>query len=997
MQTTRTYLVDAKMRIPLVRDTAVCRPRVSALLHARLMAADVLWVTATAGAGKTTAVVQALEDLCEPVAWVRLDHGEAMPGRFLVYLEQALLGAVPTLEPVVESALERGVPHPECAALLAQSIEDVKAVLVLDEVERVEGAAAVRESLASFLTYAGAGTHVVLISRRELDLGLGRAEVEGRVAHVGEADLAFSVDEAREALEMQSLADVDAQDAVEATGGWVTGVLFESWRSSEHVHGVGGEADPLSSYLSSEIMVSLAPELRDFLVTTAVLDVVTPDAASAVGIVDAGELMSRLRASRLPVVFEGPQAMRCHPRFREYLLERFRELDASLRADIHLRHGQLLAEQKRWEDAVEEFLNSGDVAQAEDISEKVIIRVARRMDFDLVERWLDAFRPWRVEASAVLTAADLLVAVDLEHFGRAARAADRLMPEEHHAYLTEARLFGAMAWSYFAHGRVEDAYRVLDRAPDEADTRAVRFSIEVEMSDEDTHYRDRPPDTHSELDGLLARVDLAHGRFIEILSRESTTQEAVRLAQVGALTGLGRLEEAWERMPPARAGWTGTRTRVELLAASGRPQEAWSELIRGRERLSESESALYRMFELLTEAMLALRFRRDTAQARAALCAVTKEPSALGRIRVLEQIALWQGLIALFEDDTDEAVRQLREAVRLMTHWERRLHLPTAAIYLAEAEWRAGHEDRSDQAADLALATVRTTGSAHALVGALEDFPAVLSRRMDLEQDPDGPWHDLGRTLLIDAEAPGAVVTQPHVVAAELDQAGIVIGGRRHCPKLLKTVELLSYLALEGNDVKRTDVITALFDSKNDKSANSYLRMAANGVRQLLDDPECLLCDGNRVRWVRGRLSSTFVETRTQYRRMRRADSRERLRLALETLGRVGHGDVLSGARSPWATEHRERWKALLLDIRHTAAEAAFETADYGLAHRMAKKVLAEDCYRERAWRLTMKTASAVGDTDGVIAAYRGCEAALREVPAEPSAATRALFDRLRV
>ena len=50
---------------------------------------------------------------------------------------------------------------------------------------------------------------------------------------------------------------------------------------------------------------------------------------------------------------------------------------------------------------------------------------------------------------------------------------------------------------------------------------------------------------------------------------------------------------------------------AELLAESGRPEEAWSELIAGRDQLSRSESPLYRMFALLTEAMLALRFHRD--------------------------------------------------------------------------------------------------------------------------------------------------------------------------------------------------------------------------------------------------------------------------------------------------------------------------------------------------------------------------------------------------
>jgi DNA-binding SARP family transcriptional activator len=109
----------------------------------------------------------------------------------------------------------------------------------------------------------------------------------------------------------------------------------------------------------------------------------------------------------------------------------------------------------------------------------------------------------------------------------------------------------------------------------------------------------------------------------------------------------------------------------------------------------------------------------------------------------------------------------------------------------------------------------------------------------------------------------------------------------------------------------------------------------------------------------------------------------------------VATKEVLPDARSPWAIEHRMRWAALVRDLRQTAAEAAYETAQYGDAHRLVREVLAEDPYRERAWRLAMHVAAAVGDTDRVIAAYRDCESALRELPAKPSAATRALFDAL--
>ena len=52
---------------------------------------------------------------------------------------------------------------------------------------------------------------------------------------------------------------IDPSHAVEVTGGWVAGVLFEAWRSTEHVAGAGGEADALHGYLSSQILDQLEP------------------------------------------------------------------------------------------------------------------------------------------------------------------------------------------------------------------------------------------------------------------------------------------------------------------------------------------------------------------------------------------------------------------------------------------------------------------------------------------------------------------------------------------------------------------------------------------------------------------------------------------------------------------------------------------------------------------------------------------------------------------
>ena len=83
------------------------------------------------------------------------------------------------------------------------------------------------------------------------------------MARVGDAELAFSVEEARSALQRLGRSGGDAPAAVAASGGWVTGVLFDAWR--DHVPGTGGP-DDLGGYLAAHILGELDAESREFLI-----------------------------------------------------------------------------------------------------------------------------------------------------------------------------------------------------------------------------------------------------------------------------------------------------------------------------------------------------------------------------------------------------------------------------------------------------------------------------------------------------------------------------------------------------------------------------------------------------------------------------------------------------------------------------------------------------------------------------------------------------------
>jgi ATP/maltotriose-dependent transcriptional regulator MalT/DNA-binding SARP family transcriptional activator len=996
-QTVVATLIRSKVVAPQEGTRVVARPRVAQLicdLHSRYR---VLWVTATAGAGKTTAVLKALADLNDAVAWLTIDTPDAAAGRLLTYLEAALLEVIPGMSAAASDALGQGIGHIEAAGLLAQQTSGTQLTVVVDELERIADSDAALSVLSSFLRHAPATLHTVLISRRPVPLDVSRNVGIAGMGSVSESDLAFTVQEAADALQLIGRASIDATEAVKATGGWVAGVLFEAWRSDVHVHGAGGEADPLSGYLATEIMSTLGEPEQSFLISTSLLEEVTPARAEALGLAGAAERLAELRTRHLPVTFATNRlVMRCHPRFREYLRDRLDHGDpASARALRHA-HARLLCDERRYEDATEEFLAIGSIDAAESAAERAILEVIARGDAAVAARWLAALPEDRIRASRVLTEAELRVALYREEYGAGAQCADRLLAMfgSHVEAQLSSSLAGAIAWCYFLVCRIDDARAVLAASPPGRHRDIMSFAVGVDVFDDPAHYRDRPPDSGDPIDNMLARIDLLQGRFQRLVERPP--KPWTRSSYIGALRALGRLDEALALFQKSSFGdWTTVRMYVELMADLNQPQDAWTALIEGRPLLERAGSGVFRMFALLLEVMLALRFDRNTSLARAALAAVEREPTALQRIRIVEQLELWRGMIALIEDDPEAAAGHLRRAVDIMVTWDRWLYLCQAAVYLAEAEWRLENEDAADAAAELGLRTAENQGSNHLLLQALREFPAVASRSIDAEPDTDSPWHTLGRVLQAEEVIwhPGLV---PRVHLLEFGQPALLVDGQEVFPKLAKSIELLSFLAYNDRHASRTELLNELFEGRTDEATRSYARQAINKLRNVLPPDSPLVVDAEQIRWQGGGLSTESLELASALRQATELRGRERLDAVLEALKVLEKGEFLPQASSRWADARREELREMVNDARQAAAEAAFECVDYREAEALVRALLDDDPYREAAWRLSMRLAGALGNEDRVISTFRACERALATAGIPPASATRRLLDQLR-
>jgi LuxR family transcriptional regulator, maltose regulon positive regulatory protein len=199
--------------------------------------------------------------------------------------------------------------------------------LVLDGYELVSREVA--DDLDFLLRHSGHRVQVVLVTRVDPVLPLYRYRLEGSIAEVRMADLAFTDAETAELL---GAANVHlSPESVHAlnlrTEGWVAGLRFASRfletsvDPDRAVAEVVGDRGNIGEYLMGEVLAAQTPEIRELLLHTSIPDTLQPGLAEALGGRSAARtlaFLTRVNAFIEPVPHH-PGFYRYHPLFRDLL------------------------------------------------------------------------------------------------------------------------------------------------------------------------------------------------------------------------------------------------------------------------------------------------------------------------------------------------------------------------------------------------------------------------------------------------------------------------------------------------------------------------------------------------------------------------------------------------------------------------------------------------------------------------------------------------------
>jgi LuxR family maltose regulon positive regulatory protein len=341
------HFLEAKLHWPQVREGWVERHRLLDRFD-RATRRPVTLVAAPAGYGKTTLTAQWLAHGRgdRAAAWVSLDAGDNDPGRLWTHVATALERAGCPLDADVASFMAADSGDliagvlPKMVNAMAGA-DDI--VLILDDFHYLE-AAACRDQVELLIENLPEQAHLVIVSRADPGLRLGRLRASGLLAEIRADELSFNVEEAAALLDSErvSLTAGGVAQLVGRTEGWPAGVYLASLSLSgradadELVLGSSGNDRFVTSYFSEEVLSQHSDGVRDFVITMSILDRFCAPLCDAVsGTTGSAEILDDLTRRNLFLV----------PLDGEGRWFRFHHLFAAVaRSELEARHADRVAQ-----------------------------------------------------------------------------------------------------------------------------------------------------------------------------------------------------------------------------------------------------------------------------------------------------------------------------------------------------------------------------------------------------------------------------------------------------------------------------------------------------------------------------------------------------------------------------------------------------------------------------------------------------------------------------
>lgn len=378
-------LIQTKLAPPFEPQKLLTRPRLQSLLK-DITNAKLTLVQTPAGYGKTSLLwqwYQSLRDEQYKVGWINIDASDHDPSGTLAYVAAAFENACDEFADSAGRLLhnERYFTPDLMLNALVNALTQVTTpvYLFLDDLHLAE--ATTLASIERLIDLAPRTTHFVVASRELPNFPLAKIRARGDLVELGVDDLVFTEGEAERFMENAghgTLQEEDLKMLESCTEGWITGIKLASlaWNgdvSAQHfLSAFTGTRRSVADFFAEEVLAAQTPEVQSFLLSTSVLDRLTPALCNAVTKTDdARVILDQIEASGLFLLKldEDRVWYRYHHLFAQFLRRLLYDRDPDAERLICSRASEWFYESGQHIKAVEYALKADDFEQAAQILE----------------------------------------------------------------------------------------------------------------------------------------------------------------------------------------------------------------------------------------------------------------------------------------------------------------------------------------------------------------------------------------------------------------------------------------------------------------------------------------------------------------------------------------------------------------------------------------------------------------------------------------------------
>ncbi len=419
----------------------ISRNRLTTLLE-QIAERNLITLTAPAGYGKTSLLIDFADAATLPVCWYTLDRSDEDPWEFLSYLTAAIEQKFPSATQRTTTLLaSRGSTN--LSAVATSLLRDIYAignelVIIIDDWHLVDHVTDISEFISQLLARCP-NCHLILASRiypgiPDMMLLVARRQMSG----LDEEELRFTPNEAAAVLEAERRKPIPYEQIEEITvqsNGWITGILLLSQTSNTAllVH-LGKQAErQVYRFLAEQVLDRQPPPIQSFLLGSALLDELTPERCDEIlEYNDSMQILETLLRQHIFITEVRPGVLRYHPLFREFLLGYYRQSSPQSYRATALRVARHYAARKQWSLAFDACIAADDLQTAKDIMRQGGEQLYAVGRLETLERWFAVIPLEELDVLLLRLKARVLLNREAVHEAKvlAELASSRMRPDE---------------------------------------------------------------------------------------------------------------------------------------------------------------------------------------------------------------------------------------------------------------------------------------------------------------------------------------------------------------------------------------------------------------------------------------------------------------------------------------------------------------------------------------------------------------------------------------